>query len=244
MAPAFVQQAGGTATGTSTLTVTLAATGAGNCLAACIQCESLSARGGVVTGITLGGQPGNWSQVTDGDGDGDGIVWCNPGIPAGQTTVVITVDFSGGGNAMLTARVLEFSGLAAVSEVDTSQCKFGQSGSPASGPAAETTTQAAEIWLGCAAVWDTTAHTLTGPTTPWVNQAALSVSSGPYHQSLITSYQVTATTGIPSYTAAMTPAMAGGVWGASVVALAPSPVPPPVTAIRPDVQAARRASYW
>lgn len=194
---------GGTGTAAAAnITVTLpAATTAGNCLVACVAVVSGSA-GSAVTGITLGpsGSADNWASLAaTGNLTTDaGIlaIWADPNCAGGQTSVTISTNVSGSPGQVACAYVYEFSYLqstvgALLDQSATVNTHGSTTAAPSAGPTG-TTTQAAEVLVGCMLGYNTT---VTGPGLPWRNQSQLTQGNNRF----MAGYQVVNTTGTAAY---------------------------------------------
>lgn len=218
-------------TGTSTVTVTLgSSTTAGNCLVACI---AMGSGGGLATvsGVTLGGAADHWAQLAAAGnlltGAEQLAVWADPNCAGGQTAVAITVS----GAAVTLAQVFEASGIAASSVLD--QSATADSGGATSGPAFSlstgSTAQASELAIACTYGYN---QTVTGPSSPWVNEATLASTT----RDLQASYQILSSAGTVTYSGSYGAATFNGqivvtLLAAAAAAAAVSQVPvqlPPV----------------
>ena len=192
MTIAFVQTAGNSSA-TNAVTVTLgSATTAGNCLVACIALGNSSSTS-AVSSVTLGGSAGNFSQIKAvGDlavGAEQLAIWVDPNCAGGQTSVAITQTT---GLATM-AWVFEFSGLALSALLDQSATFDSAAGTNSTfSITSGATTQASELAVGCAYAFSTT---ITGPSSPWVNEATLSQGN----DRLQASYNILSSTGTVTY---------------------------------------------
>jgi hypothetical protein len=159
-------------TGTSSpLTVTISATGTGNCLVVFFgAADTVTAP--TVSGITLGGAAGNFAQAA-GAGGGthiDAEIWTDRNAASGQTSVVIS--WSGGVSTTVAGRIEEWPGIVtAVSPVDKTSTGTGTTATSWSSGATGPLTQAAEIVTGMVANTSGLSTSITGPSSPWTNQA-------------------------------------------------------------------------
>ena len=191
MAIAFVQQGSNTTAAAATVTVTLGQnTTAGNCLVVCTALGN-SSQQQTVSSVTLGGAAGNFAQLAAVGNLVTGAeqlaAWADPNCAGGQTAVAVT--WSGGLAVMV--YVFEFSGIVASSPLDQS-VTFDSGGGSNSTFSVTTGTlaQATEVAVGCAYGYN---QTVTGPNSPWVNEAT--ITSGP--RDLQASYNiVNATTAV------------------------------------------------
>ncbi len=197
----FVQAASGVGTTDTSLTVTLgSATGAGNCLIACIGASENDTNPSP-GGITLGGSAGSWAQAASAantSGCNAGI-WVDPSCAGAQTSVVISFTGGSGGSAGVAAWVFEWSGLLA-SPLDKAPAgATGASTSWASGSTG-TLAQAGEVAFGVVAAYGSA--TITGPG-GWTNESQLTESS----TLLIAGYQALSSTTSLSYAGTQTSAV-------------------------------------
>ncbi len=135
----------------SSLTVTIPATTAGDTLIVVVGSSNRAGRG-QITGITLGGSAGGFAQAAAGHSASGGVwadsfIWAFPGIPAGQTQLVISgtnLDVSAGAGAVT---VYEVTGLARSGVTDQSAGSGGTGPAWSAGPTG-TTTVPAEFAVG------------------------------------------------------------------------------------------------
>jgi hypothetical protein len=169
---------------TSPLAITLDnPTGAGSSLIVVVA-TSGTTTSPTVSGITLGGAAGNFAQdFTAGNPGADaGVVatWRDQPCVSGQTAVSIA--FTGGsGTFAVLATVYECDDLAA-SPFDKTASAVSSGSSSWSSGATATTSQASERCFG--GVFGSNAPagvTITGPSSPWVNQAQLSIAQGGFN---------------------------------------------------------------
>ena len=192
MSIAFVQAASNTAAASS-VTVTLgSATTAGNCVIACIALGNGSSTS-AVSSVTLGGSAGNFSQIKAvGDlavGAEQLAIWVDPNCAGGQTSVAITQTTG----LVTMAWVFEFSGLALSALLDQSATFDSAVGTNSTfSITSGATTRASELAVGCAYAFSTT---ITGPSSPWVNEATLSQGN----DRLQASYNILSSTGTVTY---------------------------------------------
>ena len=158
-------------TGTSSpISVTLSATGTGNCLVVFFGATGISVP--TITGITLGGAAGNFAQaagVTTAILDTE--IWTDFNATPGQTAVSISF---GGSSPHVAGRVEEWAGIITsgnpVDKTSTGN-DGGSAGTSWSSGATATLTQANETVVGMSANTSGTNNTITGPSSPWTNQA-------------------------------------------------------------------------
>ena len=241
MSIAFVQAASNTAAAGS-VTVTLGSnTTAGNCLVACIALGNSSSTSSV-SSVKLGGAADNWASLKAvGDlavGAEQLAVWADPNCAGGQTAVAITQSTG----LVTMAWVFEFSGLATSSILDQS-ATFDSAGGTNStfSVTSGTTTQASELAIGCAYAFSTT---ITGPSSPWVNESTLSQGS----DRLQASYDILSSTGTVTYSGSFGAAQFNGqilvtllaTAAASIPWATPRPLPVPSLSPAPWAQRDRR----
>jgi hypothetical protein len=191
-------------------TPTIPATTAGHALIVCVMGSDRGAPP-VVTGVTLGGSATGWVALeasNDSFADSFAAVWANYNIAGGQTAVAISgtdLDTASGVGGVV---VFEASGVltaAALDQVSTDNTSdLSPTAAYTSGPAPPATTQASELWVGCA---NADNLGITGPG-GWTNTA-------PTGGAAIAGYQVVSATGTPIYAGTCT----SGGWSAVVVTL-------------------------
>lgn len=174
MAVAYVQAAQGAGTGTS-LTVTLGtATTAGNCVLVMIysDCSSVSQ---TVTGVTLGGSAGNFSQIAAESIPSNSLytwAWADPSCAGGQTSIVVTTSQTSA--YTLAAQLYEVSGVVAAGVLDLSAGASTTSGTVIGPAATGVTSLAWEFWCGFAAGVIGGATSFNGPASGgWTNEAVI-----------------------------------------------------------------------
>lgn len=197
MAITLVQHAQNNGSLVTSVTVTLGSnTTAGNCLVVCVATNNTTT---TISGITLGGSAGNFSQIVSQASPavfGSGascFIWADPNCAGGQTSVVVTFSAS----VKAAVDVYEFSGLVASSVLDKSSTASGTSTSWTSGTTA-TTALAAEAWVGVVAIDDNTG-TPTGPFSSWTNETAQGLGGATATLQEISGYQITSSTGTATY---------------------------------------------
>ena len=165
-------------TGTS-VTVTISATGTGNCLVVYFAAKQITTTPHV-SGITLGGAAGNFAlaaQELPGTSNCEAEIWTDRNATSGQTSVVIS--WTGGSGAILgvAGRVEEWAGIiTGSSPVDKTNTGTAASSSWSSGSTG-TLTQASEVVVGMVAEPGGSGNTITGPSSPWTNQAQVNSST-------------------------------------------------------------------
>jgi len=219
MAISVVQNISTTAavsSGTSATTATTFSsnTTAANCLVACIYYSGPFGDSPSITSVTTNGTAENWasavSKVDTGGSGGDTIaIWVNPNTGGGQK--VIDVNWSFGGTAGSTNQgfilidSFEISGLALSSVVDKTISGTGSGAGTFSSTATATTTQASEIAIGMVGAAQNAGSTMTvtGPSSPWVNETTRNVGvniSGTTYQIYEKSgYNILSSTGTATY---------------------------------------------
>jgi hypothetical protein len=193
MAISLVQHAGGSST-SNAVTITLAATGANNALIVVASYNETTDSN--LSGITLGGSASGWSSQVYSEGtDAFNVaVWANFGIAGGQTSLVVTGN-DADGTSDISVDAYEVSGLANTNVLDkTSQQEVDGSGDAWSSTATATTSQAAEFILGWITGYNNAgaAWTITGPASPWVNEAQLTPADSGGYPSQRSGYQIAA----------------------------------------------------
>lgn len=209
MALSFVQNKTGTGTSVSSITITLtSSTTAGNCLAAAIAVNN---SGVTVTGITLGGSAGNWTQQKTISGGATLFLWTDHNCAGGQTSVVVSLSAA----VNVTAAVYEFSGVVATPPLDQSASASGTSSGTFSSGATATTTVASEVWFGAAGAKTTGGAGLVGPSSPWTSITQL-VAGTVGATSMVAGYQIVSSTGSAIYSGTET---SGNPYAAAVITL-------------------------
>ena len=203
--PTLVQSKSGTATAGTTVTITLTgSTTAHNCLVVYAGAYQSSV-GPTVSGITLGGSAGNFNQEDfEPFGNADAEIWSDRDCAGGQTSVVVTFSAGSGSNLGMAAWVEEWSGLLTTPPADQVSGDTGTGTSPTSG-ATGTLAQATELAAGVIAA----TQSVTGPSSPWVNQSLLTAGG----LRLMAGHQVVAATTPVTYSGTMT----SGTWEAVIV---------------------------
>ena len=163
----------------ATLTVTLdASTTAGNTLIVAVASSGTSTNP-TTFAVTLGGSAGNFAQDSASGSSSDaagGAVWRDSNCAGGQTAVAIT-GTGGVGTIATTATVWECDDLA-VSPFDQTAGSLAASGTTWTSTATPATTQATERCFGAVFGVNPSTVTVTGPSSPWVNQAQVSQAQG------------------------------------------------------------------
>lgn len=194
---------------TTSLSVTIPSTTAGNTLVVCVMSYSFTAQGSV-SGITLGGSAGNFSQLcaaheTNGTFWSDTFIWADPNCAGSQTAIVVS-----GTNLTITSGglvvVYEVSGLG-TAVLDVSSTGNGNSASYSSGTTGTTAT-ASEFWVGAVGA----GNFITKPGSPWTD-------SGGGVSEAASGYQIVSSTGTATYSGTLT----SNPWSAAVVTLRAQP---------------------
>lgn len=193
---------------TSTLTITLnSPTTAGNGLIVLLAASGTTANPTSVSGITLGGSADNFAQVSTYGSASDaaiGAAWLDLNCAGGQTSVAITVA-GGTGTLAIMASVYEWAGLYPVSPFDQTANGVSTGSTSWSSGTTPTTTQAAELWIGGVFTTDTSAGTITGPSSPWTNLSQISQAQGSFNDAWMSGWQVVASTGTATYAGTVSP---------------------------------------
>lgn len=198
----------------SALTVTLGGLAtAHNCLVACIGGFDV----GAVVNVTSSGSPDHWgttAAVTEDLTVTTCEIWVDPNCAGGNTTVTVAVTNPG----LLMAQVFEFSGVLASSPADVTTVNGSASianTSWSSGTSSAYTS--GDVLVGmCASSNASVLYTMTGPSSPWINEASVGANVAPNFARMIAGYQVTSGGGTMAYAGTNT----GFVrYGAAAVAL-------------------------
>jgi len=243
--PAYVQHATNSASFTSgtsgTVTVTISAAAAGNCLVAAINSSGSNGTPSV-SSVKTGSSVENWAkgvELDDASNTACAAIWVDPNTAGGGTTVAVTVAFGATASATNTCEVFvdvfEFSGVASSSPVDkTSTGATGSNSSSWTSGATATTAQASEVAIGTiGATALSGTSTVTGPSSPWVNESTLSgtvvLGGSSFNTYAQSGYQILSATGAVTYsgstsvstlwdTVVLTLKGAGSVAGAAALA--------------------------
>jgi hypothetical protein len=191
VAISLVQHASGSST-SNAVTITLAATGANNALIVAASYNETTDSD--LSGITLGGSAAGWSSQVYSEGtDAFNVaVWANYGIAGGQTSLVVTGN-DADGTSDISVDVYEVSGLAVTGVLDkTAHQEVDGSADAWSSTATATTSQAAEFILGWITGYNNAggAWTITGPSSPWANEAQLTPADSGGYPSQLSGYQI------------------------------------------------------
>lgn len=234
--PVLVQVASGAASGTS-VTVTLGSpTTPGNTLVL-LYGDSADSGNATVSGVTLGGSADNWAQVASQGSNADHAIvagWADQNCAGGQTSVVIST--TGGSGDHLFAWVFEWSGLTGTLDVSSGSANGGVN-AWTSGTTG-TTAQASEVAFGvtCGACTGTPPPALTGPSSPWVNEAQQTLSGSSHVKVALCGYDILSSTQAVTYNGTAGPANTNDTLvftlKASASPATPPPLPQPAAAVR------------
>lgn len=190
-----VQTVSGTSTGTS-LSLTLASTTKGNTLVVTVVTSATPANP-TVSSITLGGTSVGSQVATAGSVSADAqssFMWQAQNIAGGQTAFVCNITTGNTGSFCVIVEEWPPMGVVDVTSVSAN----GTSGTTFSSGASGTTKQSEEVAIGCVGAFNATAiGTITGPTSPWVNQTQ--ETSASTHVGLLMGYENLSTTGTATY---------------------------------------------
>jgi hypothetical protein len=206
----------------ATTTITLSKpTAAGNTVVVVPVLQQAGSTANTVSGITLGGSAGNFALAFGTGGaatTGRCEFWADPDCAGGQTSIVVTPALSVTG-LNVSVFAFEVAAMPSTTELDGSHGSGGSSGTTFTSGATGTLAQASEIAFGAAAWYSTSASTLTGPGSPWVNspQTQLQFTAGNWAQA-ICGYQLLASTSPVTYSGSSNVSN-GGAWGAGVMTL-------------------------
>jgi len=184
----------------------------GNCIVACIGGHNANA----VTSVTSAASADFWgttAAVTASAGAETCEIWVDPGCASAATTVTCTVTNSG----LVIMQVFEFAGVAASSPVDVtaSASSIVQATSWSSGSTG--TAQAGDLIVGASCGFGgASAYTLTGPGSPWTDEAYIATSLSSIWVRLINGYQVLSGSGSATWSGTASQLQN---WGAAAVAL-------------------------
>jgi hypothetical protein len=182
----IVQHAAGQAAFTSGVSgvvdVPIGAAGPESCLVACVSAVGSSGTPSVA-GIETGSSAENWAEGVEQDDTSNTAataIWTDEATPGGGTLVAVTCAFGAtatpANSCVVFVDVFEVSGAALSSAVD--QVSIGAAGQDSeawSSGATPVTAQASELAIGAMTITPLSgALTITGPASPWVNEAPLS----------------------------------------------------------------------
>jgi hypothetical protein len=206
MAVAFVQ-----AKTAASSTVTLDnPTTLGNCLAVLVSTAKSSGTP-TVSAVKLGGAADNFAA--------SGVAASNPTTPdntaawldlncAGGQTVVTVTPSSGASVGAVT--VIEFSGVVTSSALDKSSTGHVDSGTTSfSSGTTATTSQADEVLVGAVTAQTNSTPTVTGPSSPWVNETSVAFNIGTGERfTHKAGYQIQSSAGTATYSGTISPSSA------------------------------------
>ena len=204
--PTPVQVGHNTTTGATSVTVTLgAASTPGNTMVAVIWAGAAS-----ISGVTLGGSSSGWASraLINPSGVGPVAIWSSPGFAAASTSVVVTQASS----STMAVFVYELTGNCTLDQAGAGHGQNDGAAGFTSGTTG-TTTSANEYWIAVVAGYDGSGAPVTmttPPSAPWVNQSIVNFDTFAY---LYTSYQLTTSTGTPSYSGTASPASGVNSYG-------------------------------
>ena len=191
-----VAQASSGAFSANSATVTLGSlTTQRNCLVACIGGYHV----GTVTSVTSAASPTGWVSAAVLDVTGVTCeIWICPGITTGAATVTAQATNAG----QMGVTVFELAGVMASSPLDAS-APGGSVPSPTVTSWSSGTSsayQAGDVLIGlCASSRGTAGYTLTGPSSPWVNETAINTSLSGISSRFLAGYQITTGGGTMTY---------------------------------------------
>ena len=139
------------ATSGSSVTVNFASpTTAGNTVVVCVVAAQTTTNP-TVSGVTLGGSADHFTSAISADTNvtaDDAEIWYDPGCAGGQTAVAVTFNAGTGTGQLMDVQVFEVSGALTT---DVTAASYSVSSGPSfTSSATAVTSQANEIWFGCA----------------------------------------------------------------------------------------------
>ena len=199
----------------NSLTVTLPnPPAAGNCLVACIGGHNANTVSSVVLGFS---DADNWAAALTNDvGAITGEIWIDPDCDGSSAGVTIHTANAG----QINAQVFEFSGVSTSPlDVSTSAQNLTPSSSWSSGTSG--TAAAGDAWIGMCSGYAGVIYSLTGPSSPWTNEAVLTNSSGTpqVFSRFIAGYQVSSSAGTVTYAGVSTGSPNTQVYAALAISL-------------------------
>lgn len=225
MAISLVQHASSVTNFTSGTSGTATATfssppSAGNCLIICFSVQAdVSVFNWSLNTPKTGSSTDNWGYNTTTAG-GDGLVSAgvavDPNTNASSSSVSIPASFGATANSsntlFITMDIFEFSGILTISPADQTANSNTNTTTNTSwtSTSTATTTQANELWIGVSAPQvfaSNTTQTVTGPSSPWINETVLSGSyqdggtgtASKFFGYQISGYQIVSSTGTATY---------------------------------------------
>jgi len=186
-------------------------TTAGNCVVVIIAIYDNGGSTPTVTGVTLGGSADNFVSAAGAAVGVAGLfIWVDPKCAGGQTAIVVSGTNLAFPLSIGAVFAYEVSGLLSASVVDKISTGTGTSQTTSTSGATAATTVPNEIWFGGAV---NASNPITGPASPWINQAPGFNSQAP---GAVAGYQVVTSTGTATYAAT---SGADTNWAAAVVTL-------------------------
>lgn len=184
---------------------------AGNCLVACIGGYDV----GAVENVTSAASADHWAAgVIEDISVTTCEIWVDRNCAGGNTTVSATVTNSG----LLMMEIFEFSGIDPSAPIDVITQNGSASISNTSWSSGTSGTYSAgDVLVGmCSASNASVTYTMTGPSSPWINEASVGANVTPNLARMIAGYQITTGGGTMTYAGTNT----GFVrYGAAAVAL-------------------------
>jgi hypothetical protein len=201
VAISLVQATSATGT-TASLTLTFgSATTAGN---AVIVCWGFFGSTGQATAVSakIGGNADHFTAELNMSGFEAGLL-VDYNIGQSSTSVVITWTGSSG-NLVTVGYAYEVSGLVTTSSIVDQTINTEASSLSWTSGTSSTTTQANEFWVGYGSSVATASQTVTGPTSPWNNEAVTHGSNSGQLINAISGYQIVSSTGTVTYSGSVT----------------------------------------
>jgi len=204
----------------ATVSVTIPSTTAHNCLVIAANLGNSGATNQTITGVTLGGGADHWAAALQAGSAASGRVefWTDRDCAGGQTAVVITESTLTG--SIITGIIYEISGLDLAAPLDKTSSNPWTSGTSFTSNATAATTQAKEIAVGIGGEFTASGTpTVSGPSSPWVNQAQVSINfTGTSRQTSVSGTNILSSTGAQTYSGSSTIAN-GGAGYAGIITL-------------------------
>ena len=172
----LVQHASGTATSGTTVSATFGAgTTSGNTIIVCVT--AACSVNPTISSITLAGSSDTFSTAKAEANTSDGLISqisYDNGISGGHTVVTVAV------SATLNAAMLdifEWNGILVPSPLDKTNGALTSLGTSWSSGSTGTLTQTAEVAFACVGANGATSFTITGPSSPWTNEAQVTAAT-------------------------------------------------------------------
>ena len=182
-----------------------------NCLVACIAGYNCNA----VEAVTSAASADNWAAgVIQDNASVTCEIWVDPDCAGGNATVSAGVTTAG----LLMVQIFEFSGVLASSPIDVTTSGGSLSVTNTSWSSGTSGTYAAgDVLVGmCSSSNASVLYTMTGPSSPWTNEASIGANVTPNRARMIAGYQITSGGGTMTYAGTNT----GFVrYGAAAIAL-------------------------